>query len=90
MAQTLASVVTDMVIRKHEMEQDAYAEIRGALTEDFLTDPAAFMKNYGRRPEDLTGQDLREFYPHFLVAQREVQSADTTFRKHFLAGSLFR
>lgn len=70
-------------------EQQAYAEIRAALQADYLQEPEAFIKHFGVRPEDLTGQTLREFYPHFLVQQRPLSSVHNGFCKRFLSGNLF-
>lgn len=74
---------------KHYYEQEGYSEIRAALQEDFLQDPARFVEYFGCRPEDLTGAQLREFYPHFLVQERTLRSKHEGFKKRFLAGNLF-
>jgi len=70
-------------------EQQGYSEIRSALQDDFLQDPVLFVEHFGRRPEDLTGNDLREFYPHFLVQQRPIRSTHEGFKKRFISGDLF-
>jgi hypothetical protein len=74
---------------KHYYEQEGYNEIRSALQEDFLIDPTAFVTHFGKRPEDLSGVELREFYPHFLVQQRIVRSKHEGFKKRFSSGNLF-
>lgn len=73
----------------HEYEQLGYAEIRRALTESFIASPEEFVAHFGRRPEDLQGADLREYYPHFLVQQIPLESTNEGFRKRFLRGDLF-
>jgi hypothetical protein len=79
----------DLRSLKHFYEQEAYNEIRMALAEDFLQAPAAFVEHFNCRPEDLTGSQLREFYPHFLVQQRLMRSKHEGFKKKFLSGDLF-
>lgn len=74
---------------KHFYEQEGYNEIRTALQEDFIADPQRFMEHFGCRPEDLTGAQLREYYPHFLVSDRQVRSKHEGFKKRFLNGTLF-
>lgn len=74
---------------KHFYEQEGYNEIRVALQEDFLREPAAFVEHFGCRPEDLTGSQLREFYPHMLVQQRILRSRHEGFKKRFTSGDLF-
>jgi len=75
--------------QKHHYEQEAYSEIRHALSEDFLEDPQAFVTHFGKRPEDLGGADLREHYPHMLVQQRQLRSKHDGFKKRFAEGRLF-
>ena len=70
-------------------EQQAYAEIRAALQEDYLKEPVAFVEHFGKRPEDLSGRELRDFYPHFLIQQRQLSSVHSGFRKKFMSGELF-
>lgn len=81
--------MSDLQSLKHLYEQSAYSEIRSALQEDFLACPELFVANHGCRPEDLNGRQLREFYPHFLVQQREVKSQHEGFRRRFLEGRIF-
>lgn len=82
-------MVDELREQKHFYEQEAYNEIRRALQEDFLAHPTEFMTHFEKRPEDLTGAELREFYPHFLVQQRPLSSKNDSFKKRFLAGNLF-
>jgi len=74
---------------KHFYEQEGYNEIRCALQEDFLQEPAKFVEHFGCRPEDLSGEQLREFYPHFLAQQRTIRSKHDGFKKRFTSGALF-
>jgi hypothetical protein len=78
-----------MMKRKHELEQQAYNEIRHALQVDFINDPVQFVTNYKKRPEDMTGEELRALYPHFLITGRDLFSTDPVFIKHFMSGGLF-
>jgi hypothetical protein len=80
----------DEILRmKHLHEQRAYEEIRAALVEEFVADPEGFMHQFGSRPEDLSGQQLREFYPHYLASGRTPQDAGSPFARRFLSGGLF-
>ena len=82
-------MMDDILKIKHAYEQWGYAEIRAALQQDFLSDPDKFVRDHGKRPEDLTGAELREFYSHFLVQQRPVTHTHVGFVKRFLSGELF-
>jgi hypothetical protein len=64
-------MLDELTRRRHEHEQAAYNELRASLVEDFLSDPIAFVAMHGKRPEDLTGHELREFYPTFLAQGRQ-------------------
>lgn len=74
---------------KHFYEQEGYNEIRTALAEDFLQDPIWFVEHFKKRPEDLSGAELREFYPHMLVQQRILRSRHEGFKKRFTSGDMF-
>lgn len=74
---------------KHEYEQLAYHEIRKALSDSFIATPREFVQHFGCRPEDLSGDQLRKYYPHFLVQQLPIGSDDPGFRKRFYEGRIF-
>ena len=79
----------DLTTQKHFYEQQAYAEIRAALQEQFLISPELFMAKYNARPEDMDGVQLRSLYPNFLVADLPISSKHEGFRKRFFAGEIF-
>jgi len=79
----------DLTTIKHFYEQQAYAEIRAALQEQFLISPELFMQKYGCRPEDMDGVQLRSLYPNFLVADIPVSSRHEGFKRKFYAGEIF-
>jgi hypothetical protein len=74
---------------KHRYEQEGYHEIRATLAEDFLSSPREFVEHFGKRPEDLSGHELREYYPHMLVQQRPLRSKHDGFKRRFINGELF-
>lgn len=74
---------------KHDYEQLAYHEIRKALSDSFIAQPEEFITHFGCRPEDLSGAQLRDYYPHFLVQQLPIESTNEGFRKRFQEGRLF-
>lgn len=73
----------------HVFEQRAYAEIRKALSDSFIAAPKEFMEHFGCRPEDLTGAQLRSYYPHFLTQDIKVESDNPEFIAEFYSGSIF-
>lgn len=89
MQQTVPSNVYSLNATKHDHEQQAYHEIRRALSNSFIADPQGFVEHFRCRPEDLSGLQLREYYPHFLVQQLPLESNDPVFRKRFYEGKLF-
>jgi len=74
---------------KHEYEQLAYEEIRRALSDSFIAKPEEFVTHFGCRPEDLSGAQLRAYYPHFLAQDLPLISSDKGFCRRFLEGRLF-
>ncbi len=79
----------ELKAQKHFYEQQAYAEIRAALQEQFLISPDLFMLKYGCRPEDMTGVQLRSLYPNFLAAALPLSSRHEGFKRRFFAGDIF-
>lgn len=76
-------------MRRLDLEQKAYLVLRELMAEEFLADPPTFVAHFGCRPEDLTGAQLREFYPAALVQGLHPRTDDVLFNKRFAEGKLF-
>lgn len=74
-------------VRKHLNEQIAYEEIRHFLSQLFIENPMQFMQDHGRRPEDLSGSYLREFYASTEFIARD--SVHSGFNLKFDQGRIF-
>jgi hypothetical protein len=83
--------VTSIHTQRHLIEQLAYEEIRHYLSNMFVLDPVLFMMTHSKRPEDLGGQELRDFYHEAIDKGLDVrQSTPLGFREKFKAGTFFK
>ena len=86
--------VTDAMIsvqtQRHIIEQRAYTEIRSFLSNQFILEPVLFMQAFSKRPEDLTGADLRAAYKETLNQGLTVgKDTPLGFKEKFLSGNFF-
>lgn len=76
---------------RHKLEQWAYEQIRWSLSQKFIQDPVAFMQEFGKRPEDLSGAVLRQHY-HTVGAQHiEIRDVgQSALQSRFKEGRFFQ
>ena len=86
-----ADRVTSIHTQRHLIEQLAYEEIRHYLSNQFVLDPVMFMQSHGKRPEDLSGQELRDFYHETIQYGLDIRlNTPVGFREKFKAGTFFK
>jgi hypothetical protein len=82
--------VVSICVQKHLNEQLAYEEIRRFLSNKFVLDPVLFVQEFGKRPEDLSGSELRTQYPGTLEQGLVVsKSSPLGFQQKFHSGLFF-